>query len=149
MRVGGIELDPASCRAHLNGKLLSLTPTEFRILKLFMEQPGVIFSREQLLQAVWRTNTRATPRTVDVNILRLRRKIEPNPNAPLIIRSAPGFGYGLEHHARNERITGSTPPEKPSTKRELYRLVDELSDDDIYAAKTFLEYLVRDRPTRK
>ena len=64
------------------GALLTLTATEFRLLEFLMNRPGVVFSREQLLDAVWGHDRAVTDRTVDVYILRLRQKIEADPANP-------------------------------------------------------------------
>jgi DNA-binding response OmpR family regulator len=79
----------------LNGAPLSLTATEFRLLEFLMSRPGVVFSREQLLDAVWGHDRAVTDRTVDVYILRLRQKIELDPANPIMIRSVRGFGYSF------------------------------------------------------
>jgi DNA-binding response OmpR family regulator len=92
---GGIELDRNSRRVRLHGQELSLTATEFRLLEFLMARPGVVFSREQLLDAVW-SDRAITDRAVDVYILRLRQKIEPEPTAPSLIHSVRGFGYTFE-----------------------------------------------------
>jgi len=95
LKAGGIELDRTSCRVKLNGKPLSLTATEFRLLEFLMSRPGVVFSREQLLDAVWGHDRAVTDRTVDVYILRLRQKTESDPTSPSLIRSVRGFGYSF------------------------------------------------------
>src|SRR5437763_7461205 len=76
LKAGGVELDRSSCQVKLSGENLSLTATEFRLLEFLMSRPGVVFSREQLLNAVWGQDRAITDRTVDVYILRLRPKIE-------------------------------------------------------------------------
>jgi DNA-binding response OmpR family regulator len=81
----------------LDGALLTLTATEFRLLEFLMNRPGVVFSREQLLDAVWGHDRAVTDRTVDVYILRLRQKIEADPANPLLIRSVRGFGYSFNN----------------------------------------------------
>jgi DNA-binding response OmpR family regulator len=91
----GIELDRDSRRARLKGELLALTATEFRLLEFLMSRPGVVFSREQLLDAVWGDRA-ITDRAVDVYILRLRQKMERDPAAPRWIHSVRGFGYCFE-----------------------------------------------------
>jgi DNA-binding response OmpR family regulator len=92
---GGLELDRTSCRVRLDGKPLALTATEFRLLDFLMSRPGVVFSREQLLDAVWGHDRAVTDRTVDVYILRLRQKTETDPTSPALIRSVRGFGYSF------------------------------------------------------
>lgn len=102
MKSGGLELDRTSCRASLNGAELTLTATEFRLLEFLMNRPGVVFNREQLLDAVWGHDRAVTDRTVDVYILRLRQKVEADPTNPLYIRSVRGFGYCFREAAAEE-----------------------------------------------
>jgi DNA-binding response OmpR family regulator len=96
LKVGDLDLDRSSCRASLKGQPLSLTATEFRLLEFLMSRPGVVFSREQLLDSVWGHDRAVTDRTVDVYILRLRQKIEDDPTTPAFIRSVRGFGYSFQ-----------------------------------------------------
>ncbi len=96
LKAGGLELDRSSCQTRLNGNPIALTATEFRLLEFLMSRTGVVFSREQLLNAVWGQDRAITDRTVDVYILRLRQKIESDPAAPKIIHSVRGFGYSFE-----------------------------------------------------
>jgi DNA-binding response OmpR family regulator len=95
LKAAALELDRTSCRVRLDGTLLTLTATEFRLLEFLMSRPGVVFSREQLLDAVWGHDRAVIDRTVDVYILRLRQKIESDPVNPLFIRSVRGFGYSF------------------------------------------------------
>jgi DNA-binding response OmpR family regulator len=95
LKAASLELDRTSCRVRLDGTALTLTATEFRLLEFLMSRPGVVFSREQLLDAVWGHDRAVTDRTVDVYILRLRQKIESDPANPLFIRSVRGFGYSF------------------------------------------------------
>jgi DNA-binding response OmpR family regulator len=92
----GLELDASSRTVRLHGKPLALTATEFRLLEYLMTRPGVVFSREQLLNAVWGQDKAITDRAVDVYVLRLRQKVEPDPTAPTFIHSIRGFGYTFE-----------------------------------------------------
>ncbi len=96
VKIGPIELDRGSCRAKLNGALLGLTATEFRLLEFMMSRQGIVFSRDQLLDAVWGQDRAITDRAVDVYVLRLRQKIEDDPAAPKLIHSVRGFGYTFE-----------------------------------------------------
>ena len=105
LKSAGLELDRTGCRATLNGKPLSLTATEFRLLEFLMSHPGIVFNRDQLLNAVWGLNRAVIDRTVDVYILRLRQKMELDTARPRFIRSVRGFGYSFspedaEHSAR-------------------------------------------------
>jgi DNA-binding response OmpR family regulator len=102
LKSAGLELDRSSCRVRLNGQTLSLTATEFRLLEFMMSRPGVVFSREQLLDAVWGHDRAVTDRTVDVYILRLRQKTESNPANPALIRSVRGFGYSFNEATVSE-----------------------------------------------
>ncbi len=95
LKAGGLELDRNACRVFLRGGELTLTATEFRLLEFLMTRPGVVFSREQLLNSVWGHDRAVTDRTVDVYVLRLRQKIETDPTNPLFIRSVRGFGYSF------------------------------------------------------
>jgi DNA-binding response OmpR family regulator len=105
LEAGGLELDRSSCVVRLNGGPLSLTATEFRLLEFLMSRPGVVFSREQLLDAVWGQDRAITDRAVDVYILRLRQKIETDPANPVLIHSVRGFGYTFE--PKRERAMAS------------------------------------------
>ena len=96
LEAGGLQLDPSSRHVRLNGSELSLTATEFRLLEYLMSRPGVVFSREQLLNAVWGQDRAITDRAVDVYVLRLRQKIERDPAAPVLVHSVRGFGYTFE-----------------------------------------------------
>jgi DNA-binding response OmpR family regulator len=99
LKASGVEVDRSSCQARLDGQLLQLTATEFRLLEFLMSRTGVVFSREQLLNAVWGQDRAITDRTVDVYILRLRQKIEKDPANPKLIHSVRGFGYSFEPQA--------------------------------------------------
>lgn len=99
LRSGVLELDRASCRVSLRGEEVQLTATEFKLLEFMMARPGVVFSREQLLNSVWGHDRAVTDRTVDVYILRLRHKVEADPTTPVFIRSVRGFGYCFNENA--------------------------------------------------
>ncbi|HUB78162.1 MAG TPA: response regulator transcription factor [Bryobacteraceae bacterium] len=96
LEAAGLELDPASRQVRLNHIPLSLTATEFRLLEFLMSRPGVVFSREQLLNSVWGQDRAITDRAVDVYVLRLRQKVEGDPANPVMIHSVRGFGYTFE-----------------------------------------------------
>lgn len=104
LRSGTLELDRSSCRVRLNGGDIQVTATEFRLLEFLMSRPGVVFSREQLLDSVWGHDRAVTDRTVDVYILRLRQKIETDPTSPSLIRSVRGFGYSFNEAGDVERL---------------------------------------------
>jgi len=110
LKSGGIEVDRTACRVRLNGEILSLTATEFRLLEFLMSRPGVVFTREQLLDAVWGHDRAVTDRTVDVYILRLRQKVETDPANPVFIRSVRGFGYSFNEQAEGRLETALASP---------------------------------------
>src|ERR1700685_1977198 len=94
LKAGGLELDRPRCQVRLGGQEIALTATEFRLLEFLMTRPGVVFSREQLLDAVWGHDRAVTDRTVDVYVLRLRQKIETSEGVSFL-RSVRGFGYSF------------------------------------------------------
>ena len=91
----GIAMDLAAHRVIRNGRSIHLGPTEFRLLRFFMERPGRVFTREQLLDGVWGRDLYVELRTVDVHIRRLRKAIngegERDP-----IRTVRSAGYALD-----------------------------------------------------
>jgi len=103
LKAGELRLDRARCRVHLGESEISLTATEFRLLEFLMSRPGVVFSREQLLDAVWGHNRAVTDRAVDVYILRLRQKIETEASSSFI-RSVRGFGYSFNLEVPAETV---------------------------------------------
>jgi two-component system phosphate regulon response regulator PhoB len=93
---GGIEMDLASHKVHRDGDGIALGPTEFRLLRHFLEHPGRVFSRERLLDSVWGREADIEPRTVDVHIRRLRKAINDDGRLPDIIRTVRSAGYALD-----------------------------------------------------
>ncbi|MBV8972734.1 MAG: phosphate regulon transcriptional regulator PhoB, partial [Sphingomonadaceae bacterium] len=89
-----IEMDTVGHKVRRGGEVVPLGPTEFRLLKHFLEHPGWVFSRERLLDAVWGHDSDIESRTVDVHIRRLRKAIN-NGNRPDIIRTVRSAGYAL------------------------------------------------------
>ena len=89
-----ITLDPETHRVHRDGNLLKLGPTEFRLLTTFMEKPGRVWSREQLLDRVWGRDIYVDTRTVDVHVGRLRKALcADGGDDP--VRTVRGAGYAL------------------------------------------------------
>ena len=103
LRSGDLELDRTRCYVRRGDEELTLTATEFRLLEFLMSRPGVVFSREQLLDAVWGHDRAVTDRTVDVYVLRLRQKIEQE-GGPAFIRSVRGFGYSFNIEVPQEQL---------------------------------------------
>lgn len=90
-----IEMDTAAHRVRRGGKAVPLGPTEFRLLRHFLEHPGRVFSRERLLDAVWGQDTDIELRTVDVHIRRLRKAMNDNGGMD-VIRTVRSAGYALD-----------------------------------------------------
>tara|TARA_R110000751_G_scaffold2018_15_gene9891 strand:- start:19587 stop:20312 length:726 start_codon:yes stop_codon:yes gene_type:complete len=95
IEVGDITLDPVAHKVTRRSRTLQLGPTEYRLLKFFMESPGRVFSRGQLLDGVWGTESEIELRTVDVHIRRLRKAIEID-GAKDPVRTVRSAGYSLE-----------------------------------------------------
>ena len=94
-----IELDAVAHKVRRGGTAIALGPTEYRLLKHFLEHPGRVFSRERLLDAVWGRDCDIEPRTVDVHIRRLRKAINVA-GAADIIRTVRSAGYALDADGR-------------------------------------------------
>jgi DNA-binding response OmpR family regulator len=93
IETGALRIDRARREAHLDGRLLELTPHEFEALALLASRPGIVFSRQALLEAVWTRDTHVTDRSVDTLIKRLRQKIEADTASPRYILTVWGTGY--------------------------------------------------------
>jgi len=99
LEYGGISMDTSSHKVTRDGRPVTLGPTEFRLLRHFLEHPGRVFSREQLLDSVWGRDVYVEQRTVDVHIRRLRKAVNANSDgAELadIIRTVRSAGYALD-----------------------------------------------------
>lgn len=90
---GPLRIDPSRRQAALDGRLLELTPHEFDVLQLLASQPGIVFTREKILERVWTHDTHVTVRSVDTLVKRLRQKIEPDTRQPALILTVWGTGY--------------------------------------------------------
>ena len=90
---GKMKLDIEAKRLYIDDNEIKLTVKEFDILKLLAENPGKIYSREQLLTLIWGSKYPGDARTVDVNVRRLREKIEKNPAKPEYVHTKWGMGY--------------------------------------------------------
>ena len=90
-----IALYPQECRATVRDEAVSLSPKEFTLLDLFMNNPRRVFSRDQLLERVWGIDFMGDSKTVDVHIRWLREKLEVDPSNPQYIITVRGFGYRL------------------------------------------------------
>ncbi len=93
---GALRLDPSSYRVTRQGKPLSLSTLEFRLLYYLASRPNRVFTRDQLLDAVWGSERFVTPRSVDVYVRRLREKVEADPQRPVYVKTVRGAGYMFE-----------------------------------------------------
>jgi len=88
-----LTLYPDEFRVTRNGQTVSVAPKEYLLLEFFMQNPGRVWNRNQLIDQVWGTDYVVDTKTVDVHIRWLREKLEANPSAPLHILTVRGFGY--------------------------------------------------------
>ncbi len=91
-----IEVDFDRCEVRRSGEHVDLTPTEFKLLATLIRRRGHLFTRDQLLDAVWGVGNYPTDRVVDNHVMNLRRKIERRPDAPRHLISVRGLGYRFE-----------------------------------------------------
>jgi two-component system phosphate regulon response regulator PhoB len=94
--LGDLRIDTGAMTLTVRGSSVSTTATEFRLLDYFARHTGRVFTRDQLLDAVWRDTAFVTPRSVDVYVRRLREKIESNPEEPRYLKTVRGTGYRFE-----------------------------------------------------
>jgi phosphate regulon transcriptional regulator PhoB len=90
---GQLVIDPAAHNVSLAGRRIELSALEFRLLHYLASHPGMVFSRDQLLDHVWGNDRTVTPRSVDVYVRRVREKVEPDPRSPTYIQTIHGVGY--------------------------------------------------------
>ena len=106
LQAGDILLDVRTRRVERNGRPVHLGPKEFGILECLMQEPGRVFSREDLLEAVWGRNAFVDPRTVDVNVNRLRRALEvQGGNEAIRTVRLGGYALGRLERAGSERFS--------------------------------------------
>lgn len=91
--IGPFKINVSTREIYKEDKLLELKPKEFDLLKLFLTNPGRVFSRQYLLEQIWGYDYLGDTRTVDVHIRRLRQRIEDNPDNPIYIKTIHGVGY--------------------------------------------------------
>ncbi len=90
---GELTVDFIKHEAYITGRPLNLTPTEFKLLRVLVREPGRVFSRAQLIENALDHDFEGFDRTIDVHILNLRRKLEPDPDRPQYIKTVYGTGY--------------------------------------------------------
>ena len=94
---GALSLDLSAREVHVNGVMVETTAKEFDLLVYLSGSPRQVFSRQQLLEAVWDSSTQwQDPATVTEHVRRIRLKIEPEPDRPTFIRTVRGIGYRFE-----------------------------------------------------
>ncbi len=96
VRLGDLTINKETFTVVKRGASLNLSATEFKLLLYLVERRGRVFSRDQLLDAVWKDETFVEPRTVDVHIRRLRTQIEDDPSNPVYVKTKRGIGYFVE-----------------------------------------------------
>ncbi len=96
LRLGGITLDDNAKAVTRDGEPVSLTPMEYEILKLLMENPGKVFSPKEIYHHIWRENPATADNTIAVHIRHIREKIEIDPSEPRYLKAIWGHGYKME-----------------------------------------------------
>ncbi len=96
IQLGDLEIDPASMTVRVQGRTIGTTVREFRLLEYLARHRGRVFTRDQLLDAVWKEGSFVTPRSIDVFVRRLREKIERDPRHPRYLKTLRGIGYRFE-----------------------------------------------------
>jgi DNA-binding response OmpR family regulator len=93
VRAGDVEIDTAKMRVSVGGTQVDLTPTEFQLLATLAREPGRVFTRSQLLDAVHGVAIESYERAIDAHVKNIRRKIEPSPGSPRYVVTVHGVGY--------------------------------------------------------
>ena len=93
LRFSRLRLDPGERRLWKDDAPIELTEIEFDLLYSLARRPGHVFSRDKILELAWKHVTCSTPKTVDVHVARIRKKIEDDPKVPSLIESVRGIGY--------------------------------------------------------
>jgi two-component system phosphate regulon response regulator PhoB len=96
IQIEEIEIDGSAMQLRVRGEVVPTTATEFRLLDYLARHPGRVFSRDQLLDAVWGDARFVTPRSVDVYVRRIREKIEADAETPRYLKTMRGAGYRFE-----------------------------------------------------
>ena len=99
LQLGGMSIDPTRRRVAVDGTDVPLTPLEFEILLTLAREPGVVFTREQLMERVWGYRDYAGGRVVDSHVARIRRKLGEDGDGPRFIRTIHGVGYAFREDA--------------------------------------------------
>ncbi len=97
IQLGELEIDVTSMTVRVAGRTILTTVREFRLLEYLARHRGRVFTRDQLLDAVWKEGSFVTPRSIDVFVRRLREKIESDPRHPRYLKTLRGIGYRFEN----------------------------------------------------
>ena len=100
IQFGELEIDVSSMTVRVDGVMVPTTAREFRLLEYLARHRGRVFTRDQLLDAVWKDSCFVTPRSIDVFVRRLREKIEKDPRHPRYLKTLRGVGYRFEAQTR-------------------------------------------------
>ena len=95
-RFGDVEVNFARFELLRSGEVVHVTPTELRLLSVFVRNPGRVLSRQEITDQVWGEGTAITPRVVDTHVANLRQKIEANPAEPVFLVGVRGVGYRFD-----------------------------------------------------
>src|SRR5690349_3766878 len=95
LAVGDLELDRPRREVRIRGRKVDLTFSEFELVQALMTRPGDLFTRDQLLRAIWGDSAYRDPRGIDVHVRHLREKLEGRPEAPQLLLTVRGVGYRL------------------------------------------------------
>jgi len=96
LTIGGIELDDNAKTVTRDGQAVTLTPTEYEILRFLMSNPGKVYSPRDIYKNIWKENPMTTDNTIAVHIRHIREKIEINPAEPRYLKAVWGHGYVME-----------------------------------------------------
>ncbi len=105
LTVGTLVLDSRKHEVMVDNRRILLTPSEFKLLRLFMNAPGRLFTREQLLDVLYPQGEEVVDRVIDVHIGKLRQKLEKDPANPRYLLTVRGFGYRLAQDERGESFS--------------------------------------------
>ena len=94
-RLGGLRVDVVKHEVLADGRPVALTPSEYNLLALLVEQPGRVFTRREIMQTLWQSTYVGDERACDAHVSSLRKKIELDPSHPRRVVTVPGFGYKL------------------------------------------------------
>lgn len=100
LSIGPFELNQESCIFLKHGSVISLTSTEYKILKLLMSHPGKVFTRAQIFETIWSEWSDGDDNTIMVHMRKIREKIEDDPSHPEYVTTIRGLGYRFEHQVK-------------------------------------------------